>query len=274
MNLAETVELADGRRMPRIGLGVWEIPPERIRSALAAAIECGYRSFDTAANYGNEADVGAAVRESRIDRSEFFVTTKLWNAEQGYDSTLRACEGSLSRLGLDFVDLYLIHWPMPERGLYLDTWRAFERLQREGMVRSVGVSNFLVENLETLRQETGVQPVVNQIELHPLLQQAELREYHSNHGIVTAAWSPFAVGRALADPVVRTIAHRLGRTPAQVIVRWHLQLGNVVLPRSSAAARIAENARIDDFELGAADMAAIRERNSDIRVGADPRLVN
>jgi len=234
------------------------------------ALAAGYRHIDTASAYGNEVGVGAAVAATGIPRAELFLTTKLWNTDQGFDSTLRAHAGSLERLGLDAVDLYLVHWPMPAAERWLDTWRAFERIHSEGGARSIGVSNFRVEELERMRAECETQPTVNQIELHPLLQQAELRAWHAEHGVATEAWSPLAQGEVLSAPALLKIAERHGRTPAQVVLRWHLQLGNVVIPKSVTPERIRENAAIFDFELEAGEMEAIAALESGHRTGPDP----
>lgn len=268
--IAPSVALADGRMMPRIGLGVWSIPSDAIAQALESALRTGYRSFDTASQYGNETEVGNAVLESEIPRSQIFVTTKVWNTEQGYDRTLRAFDESLGRLGLDYVDLYLIHWPQPEGDLYLETWRALETLKEQGRTRSIGVSNFNVEHLERLHSHTGVSPAVNQVELHPLLQQRELRRYHDAHGIVTAAWSPLARGRLLENPVVARLAAAHGVSAAQVILRWHVQCGGVAIPRSADSGRIRENYNVFGFELSPAEMRQVATLDAGTRVGAGP----
>jgi len=262
-----TVALNDGVAIPQLGFGVFQVPPEETQRAVEEALAVGYRHIDTAAAYRNEAGVGAALAASGLQRSDVFVTTKLWNSNQGYDSALAAIEKSLGRLGGDRVDLYLIHWPMPGAGLYLDTWRAFERIRDEGMARSIGVSNFRVEDLETLEREAEVTPSVNQIELHPRLQQAELRAWHAEHGIATEAWSPLAQGEVLKDDTLVTIAAHHDRTVAQVILRWHLQLGNVVIPKSVTPARVRENLDIFDFELTEDDLAAIARLDAGHRTG-------
>ena len=238
---------------------------------MKAALGAGYRHIDTAAIYGNEAGVGEGLRASGVPRGDVFITTKLWNAEQGLDTTLRAFDASMKLLGLEQLDLYLIHWPCPARGLYVDTWRAFVRLQAEGRVRSIGVSNFEPEHLDCLVQETGVKPVLNQIELHPRFQQHALRDYHAAHGIATQAWSPLGQGKLLADPSIVAIAKKHGKTPAQVIVRWHIEMGHVVIPKSVNAGRIAENADVFGFSLDADDMAAVaRLDDSEGRIGPHP----
>ena len=252
-----TLALNDGRSIPQLGLGVWRTPADETAQAVKAALGAGYRHIDTAAIYGNEAGVGEGLRASGVPRGDVFITTKLWNAEQGLDTTLRAFDASMKLLGLEQLDLYLIHWPCPARGLYVDTWRAFVRLQAEGRVRSIGVSNFEPEHLDRLVQETGVKPVLNQIELHPRFQQHALRDYHAAHGTATQAWSPLGQGQLLADPAIVPIARKHGKTPAQVIVRWHIEMGHVVIPKSVNAGRIAENADVFGFTLDAGDMAAI-----------------
>jgi 2,5-diketo-D-gluconate reductase A len=265
-----TVALRDGVEIPQLGFGVFQVPPEDTQEVVEEALASGYRHVDTAGAYRNEAGVGAALAASGVARDEVFVTTKLWNSEQGYDSTLAAFDKSLERLGLDQVDLYLIHWPMPTEDRYLDTWRAFERIQDEGRARSIGVSNFRIEDLERLQREAERLPTVNQIELHPQLQQCALRTWHAEHEIATEAWSPLAQGGLLDDETIVTVAAHHERTPAQTILRWHLQLGNVVIPKSVTPERIRENIEIFDFELSEDDMAAIARLDSVERIGPDP----
>jgi len=265
-----SVSLHDGVKIPQLGFGVFQVPPEDTQEVVEEALASGYRHIDTAGAYGNEAGVGAALAAAGLDRDEVFVTTKLWNTEQGFDSTLAAFEQSLERLDLGHVDLYLIHWPMPTAGRYLDTWRAFERIHGEGRARSIGVSNFRVEDLERLAAEAEMLPTVNQIELHPRLQQAELRAWHAEHGIATEAWSPLAQGELLDDDTIATIAGHHRKTPAQTILRWHLQLGNVVIPKSVTPKRIRENIELFDFELSEDDMAAIARLDAGQRIGPDP----
>jgi len=265
-----TVALHDGVDIPQLGFGVFQVPPEDTQEVVEEALASGYRHVDTAGAYRNEAGVGAALAATGIAREEVFVTTKLWNSEQGYDSTLAAFDKSLERLGLDQVDLYLIHWPMPTEDRFLDTWRAFERIQDEGRARSIGVSNFRIEDLERLEAEAERLPTVNQIELHPQLQQCALRTWHAGHGIATEAWSPLAQGALLEDETIVTVAARHEKTPAQTILRWHLQLGNVVIPKSVTPERIRENIEIFDFELSEDDMAAIARLDSVERIGPDP----
>ncbi|MEV6216157.1 aldo/keto reductase [Nocardia sp. NPDC058379] len=265
-----TIVLNDGNVIPQLGFGVFQVPEDDVTPVVAAALDVGYRSIDTAAIYGNEEGVGRAIRASGIPRDEIYVTTKLWNAEQGYDSTLRAFDASMRRLGLDYLDLYLIHWPVPSAGRYVDTFRAFQALKAQGRIGSIGVSNFRVIDLETVIAETGETPAVNQIELHPTLAQRELRQYDANHAIATEAWSPLGQGTLLDNPTVVTIAKELDRTPAQVIIRWHLQLGNIVIPKSVTPSRIAENFDVFSFELDAQAMEAINRLDTGTRVGPDP----
>jgi diketogulonate reductase-like aldo/keto reductase len=262
--------LHDGVEMPQLGFGVFQIPPEETQERVEEALAAGYRHVDTAAAYLNEAGVGAAIAAGGVRREDVFVTTKLWNSEQGYDSTLRAFEKSIERLGTGHVDLYLIHWPLPSRDLFLDTWRAFERIKEEGGARSIGVSNFRVEDLERLEAEAEQRPTVNQIELHPRLQQAELRAWHEDHEVATEAWSPLAQGDLLKDGTIETVAAHHERSPAQVILRWHLQVGNVVIPKSVTPERIRENFELFDFALSEDDMAAIERLDAGARVGPDP----
>ncbi len=262
--------LADGVGIPQLGFGVFQVPPEETQEVVEEALTVGYRHVDTAAAYRNEAGVGAAIAASGIPREDVFVTTKLWNSEQGYDSALRAFEKSLARLKLDRVDLYLIHWPVPEEDRYLDTWRAFERIQEQGLARSIGVSNFRIEDLLRLEREADYLPTVNQVELHPRLQQADLRAWHAEHAIATEAWSPLAQGALLAEPTIATIAAHHERTPAQTILRWHLQLGNVAIPKSATPERIRENIEVFDFELSEDDMAALARLDTGERTGPDP----
>jgi 2,5-diketo-D-gluconate reductase A len=269
------VTLNNGVSMPQLGFGVFQVPPDEVVAPVRVALEAGYRLLDTAAIYRNEKGVGRAIAESGVARDELFVTTKLWNSDQGYDSTLKAFETSVSKLGLEVLDLYLIHWPTPARDLYVETWKAFEQLYRDGRVRSIGVSNFTPHQLRRLHEETDIVPVLNQIELHPKLDQAEARAFHREHQILTEAWSPIGQGQGLLDdPVIVSIATQVDRTPAQVVLRWHIQLGNVVIPKSQTPERIRSNIEVFDFELSAADMGAISAMSSGGRIGPDPDTFN
>jgi 2,5-diketo-D-gluconate reductase A len=265
-----SLALHDGVEIPQLGFGVFQVPPEDTQEVVEQALAAGYRHIDTAGAYRNEKGVGAAVAASGLARDDVFVTTKLWNSEQGFDSTLAAFEASLGRLGLGYVDLYLIHWPVPSEDRFVDTWRAFERIHEEGRSRTIGVSNFRVEDLERLEAETDTRPTVNQIELHPRLQQGELRTWHADHGIATEAWSPLAQGELLDDETIAGIAGRHGKTPAQAILRWHLQLGNVVIPKSVTPERIRENLGLFDFELSDEEMAEFERLDRGERIGPDP----
>ena len=264
------VDLNDGNRMPQLGFGVFQVPAEETAEAVGHALETGYRSIDTAAAYGNEEGVRDAVQTSGLDRGEVFITTKLANPEHGRDRARRAFGESLEKLGGDYVDLYLIHWPIPSNDQYVETWETLCSLRDEGSVRSIGVSNFQIEHLERIIDATGVVPAVNQIELHPRLQQPELRRFHSEHGILTEAWSPLGQGELLDDPVIEQIASAHDRTPAQAVLRWHLQLGNVVIPKSVTRSRIEENFHVFDFELARDDMDRLAELDRGERTGPDP----
>lgn len=264
------VTLNNGVRMPQLGFGVWQVGAAEVTDAVGAALQAGYRAVDTAAAYGNEEGVGEAVRRSGIARDDLFITSKLWNSDQGYDATLRAFDASLQRLGLEQLDLYLIHWPLPSRDAYVSTWKALERLYADGRVRAIGVSNFNAPHLERVMDEGGITPMVNQIELHPRLVQEDLRRFGAEHGIVTEAWSPLGQGNLLEEPSIVKIAEAYGTSPAQVIIRWHLQLGNVVIPKSVTPERIRSNFDVFDFELSSGDMEAITGLNADQRFGPDP----
>ncbi|EOD65467.1 2,5-didehydrogluconate reductase [Amycolatopsis vancoresmycina DSM 44592] len=264
------MDLADGVRIPQFGFGVAEIPPEETTRAVRAALEAGYRHIDTAQLYRNEAAVGAAIAESGLAREDVFVTTKLANDAHGHDNAITALEGSLRRFGFDHVDLYLIHWPLPARDNYVRTWLGFEDLLRAGKTRAIGVSNFQPAHLDRLAAETGTVPAVNQIELHPALQQAALREHHRAHGIATEAWSPLARAGVLGDSVLAGLAEKHGRTPAQVVLRWHVQLGNIVFPKTVSPRRMRENLDVFGFALDDEDMAAIGGLDEGRRTGPDP----
>lgn len=264
--------LHDGARIPQVGLGVWQTPNDEAAPAVKAALDAGYRHVDTAAVYENEEGVGEGIRQSGLSRSDIFLTTKLWNTEQGYEQTLKAFDASLKRLGTDYVDLYLIHWPSAHRGLFVDTWKAFVKLQEEGRAKSIGVSNFYPEHIEKIVAETGVVPVINQIELHPDFQQREARAFHEKHKIATQSWSPLGQGKLLGHPLIGEIARMLGRTPAQVIIRWHIDNGLVVIPKSVTPSRIVENFKVFDFKLSAEDLAKLNTLDdAGARIGPDPK---
>jgi 2,5-diketo-D-gluconate reductase A len=256
--------------IPQLGFGVFQVPPQDTQEAVLRALRAGYRHIDTAAAYRNEAAVGQAVHSSGLDRAEVFVTTKCFNDDHGYEEAQRACRASLERLELGHIDLYLIHWPVPAHDRYVQTWRAFIELQQEGLVRAIGVSNFQPAHLRRIISETGVTPAVNQVELHPRLQQPGLRREHEELGVVTEAWSPLAQGLVLDDPTIVEIAQRHAKTPGQVVIRWHLQLGNVVIPKSVTPARIEQNIDVLDFQLADAEMAAIEQLDAGERTGPDP----
>jgi len=269
-----SVTLNDGNSIPAVGFGVYQIPPDDTAAAVGAALRAGYRHVDTAAIYGNERETGQAIAESGLAREDVFVVTKLWNADQGYDSTLTAFDVSMDKLGLDYLDLYLIHWPCPEHNQFTQTFKAFAALRDQGRIRSIGVSNFAPEHLSALIDATGIVPAVNQVELHPMLPQRELRDVHAELGIATEAWSPLGQGALLDNPVVTTLAQRHGRTPAQVLIRWHIQLGNIVIPKSVNPDRIVSNFDVFDFTLDEDDMASIASLDDGTRLGPDPRTFN
>lgn len=264
------IRLNDGNTIPQLGLGVYKVDDDEAERTVATALEAGYRHLDTAEFYGNEAGVGRALRASGLDRDDVYVTTKVWNDQQGYDSTLLSFDRSLAKLGVDVVDLYLIHWPAPRQDLYVETYRALEKIREEGRARSIGVSNFQTHHLERLLGETDVVPVINQIEVQPWLQQRELRAFGDARHIVTEAWSPLARGRILDDPVLLDLAEKHGVSTAQITIRWHLQQGLVVIPKSVTPSRIAENLDVFGFELDASDLEAIDRLDSGERVGSHP----
>lgn len=274
MVFAPLVEMNDGRSIPVIGFGVWQVPEDVVTDATLKALEVGYRHIDTACVYENERGVGEALRRSGLNRDDVFVTTKVWNTDQGYDQTLRAFDTSTGLLGIDEVDLYLVHWPTPARDLYLDSWRALIRLREEGRARSIGVSNFHEAHLRRIVDETGVIPAINQIELHPWLPQTHMRSIDAGLGIKTEAWSPLGSGQLIDNPVIAEVAAKHGKSAAQVMVRWSLQLGNIVLPKSVTPARIEQNIDVFDFELDDADMAAIATLESGRRTGPNPDEFN
>lgn len=268
---APTVVLNNGIEIPQVGFGVWRVSADEAQHVVGEALDVGYRHIDTASIYGNEQGVGAAIRESRLVRDEVFVTSKVWNTDQGYDSTLRAFDATMERLGLDQLDLYLIHWPLPAQGTAGDTWRALERLYLDGRVRAIGVSNFEPGHLRALVDGAEVAPTVNQVELHPYLQQRGVRAANAQLGVATEAWSPIAKGGdLLGDPTLKLIAEKHDRTPAQVVLRWHLQNGVIVIPKTVRRERMLENFELFDFELDERDMAAIDALDRGGRVGSHP----
>ena len=267
---AQNIVLHDGNQIPSIGFGVFLIPNTEVRAAVSTALDCGYRHLDTASVYKNEVGVGEAVRASLIRRSDIFITTKIWNDDQGTAKTKDACLASLKRLGLDYLDLVLIHWPVPGRGLYVDTWRELIDLQNQGRIKSIGVSNFNPDHLEAIIEATGVIPVVNQVECHPWLQQNSLRAFHAKLGIITQSWSPLGRGKLLNEPIIKAIALKRRITEAQAIIAWHLAVGNVVIPKSITPSRIRENYQASTIKLDQVDLAQIQKLDAGIRVGPDP----
>ena len=271
MSTQPHVSFNDGRSIPQLGLGVWQTPDDVAVEAVSTALKTGYRHIDTAAVYKNEEGVGKGIVASGIDRGDIFLTTKVWNEDQGFDETLKAMDASLKRLGTDYVDLYLIHWPSAFRGKYVETWKAMIRLREEGKARSIGVSNFEGTYIDDLIRDTGVTPAINQIQLHPRFQQKAMRDKHAGLGVVTESWSPLGQGQVLADPVIGEIAKRHGKSPAQVIIRWHLDMGLVVIPKSVTPSRIVENFDVFDFALSDEDKASIAGLDAaDGRIGSDP----
>jgi 2,5-diketo-D-gluconate reductase A len=265
-----TITLRGDVAIPQLGFGVFQVPPEDTAEVATRALLAGYRHLDTAAAYRNEAGIGQAVHAAGLERDEVFITTKVRNDDQGYEQAQRAMKASLERLELDHVDLYLVHWPVPAHDRYVETWQALIELQAQGLTRAIGVSNFQPAHLERIVAETGVTPAVNQVELHPRFQQPGLRREHADLGIVTEAWSPLAKGQVLGDPVIVEIARAHEKTPAQVVIRWHVQLGNVVIPKSVTPERIEENFAVSDFHLSEAEMAAIEALDAGGRIGPDP----
>ena len=270
MSTVPTITLDNDVEIPQLGLGVWQIEDSLVTDVVTEAFDAGYRHIDTAALYRNESGVGRAIAAAGLPREELFITTKVWNSDQGFDSTLKAFDKSIGKLGLEYVDLYLIHWQALKQDRYVDTWKAFERLYADKRVRAIGVSNFHIPALQRLFDETDVRPAVNQIELHPALPQDELRAFNAENDIITEAYSPLATGDLIGDPTLKQLADKHGKTPAQVIIRWHLQLGNVVIPKTKTPARIRENIAVFDFKLDNEDMAAIADLETGVRTGGDP----
>lgn len=267
----EFITLNNGLVMPQLGYGVFKVPEQEVYEAVREALQAGYRSIDTAMIYENEAGVGRALRDSGIPREDIFLTTKVWNKDQGYEQTLAAFETSLQKLGVDYVDLYLIHWPMPDEDLYMDTWRALEHLYAEGKTKAIGVSNFHIPHLKRVLEEGTIVPAVNQIELHPFLSQEAIRSFCREHGIFVEAWSPLMKGRdALTEPVITEIAMHHDKTPAQVVLRWHLQHEIIAIPKSVTPSRIQENLDVFDFVLSADEMKHIDQLNRNERTGSNP----
>lgn len=262
--------LNDGRAMPQLGFGLWQVPEDQTARVVVEGLAAGYRMIDGAAIYANEAGLGEGLKRTEVPRDQVFVQTKVWNSEQGFDAAIRSAEASLQRIGLPYVDCLLIHWPCPDKGLFVETWKALIRLREDGRALSIGVSNFMPDHLERIVGETGVVPVLNQIELHPRLVQAELRETHRRLGIVTQSWTPLGLGRSFDAAPVRAASDRTGRSPAQIILRWHVQLGCAVIPRSTRAEGLAENLRLFDFTLTDQEMDAITALDSGERTGPDP----
>lgn len=264
------IQLHDGASMPQLGFGMWQVPNDKAVPVIHEALAAGYRHIDTASAYDNEEGVGKAIKSGSVPREELFVTTKLWNDEQGYDRALKAMDESLERLQLDYVDLYLIHWPVPKNERYLESWKAFIKLKEEGRAKSIGVSNFPIRHLQRIIDETGVVPVVNQVELHPLFQQKELREFHAKHGIVTESWSPLGRGNLFDNPVLKVVAKKHSRSVAQIVLRWNIDSGLIVIPKSVTPERIRENIALFDFKLDAEDIAKIAAMDCGQRLGPDP----
>ncbi|OCC12583.1 aldo/keto reductase [Streptomyces sp. PTY087I2] len=270
-----SITLNNGVTIPQLGFGTFQIPPDETCETTVAALETGYRHIDTAQMYGNEKEVGQAVRESGLDRADVFVTSKLNNGAHAPDEAVRAFDRSLEELGFDYLDLFLIHWPLPGgAGSFVETWKTLEEIYRSGRVKAIGVSNFQENHLRRLLESSTVVPAVNQIEVHPYLTQEPLRAFGAEHGIATEAWSPIAQGKVLSDPTITRIAERVGRTPAQVVLRWHVQRGDIVFPKSVTLKRIQDNFALFDFELTEGDIGEISALNRDERTGPDPDTFN
>ncbi|MFM6965952.1 MAG: aldo/keto reductase [Rhodoluna sp.] len=264
------IELNNGQLIPQLGLGVYKLEPFEAADLVSAALETGYRRVDTAAIYGNEVEVGEGIRQSSVPREEIYVTTKIWNDRHGYATTLEAVDESLARLNIDYIDMLLIHWPAPSQDKFVDTWAAFDEVAKSGKVRGIGVSNFHPMHLHKLLAAGGTTPALNQVELHPALQQPELRAYNSSHAIATEAWSPLARGRFHNEALIVKIAEKHGKTPTQIILRWHIELGNLVIPKTATPARLLENISVFDFNLDENDLAAIATLDSGFRTGPNP----
>lgn len=266
------VQLNNGQLIPQLGLGVYKVGQDIGVELVKAAIEVGYRRFDTAALYDNEFEIGAGIRQSGLEREEVFVTTKVWNDRQGFENTTEAIDEALARLNIGYIDMLLIHWPCPKQELFVETWRAFEKALETGKVRGIGVSNFNPNHLDQLLSSTDVVPALNQVELHPAFQQSGLREYDRAHGIATEAWSPLGRGRYNNDSVLAALAEKHHKSIAQIIIRWHIELGNLVIPKTSNPSRLKENIDVFDFSLDHEDLAAIAALNADERIGPDPEV--
>jgi 2,5-diketo-D-gluconate reductase A len=267
----QSLNLNDGNSMPQLGYGLWQVPDDETEKVVKNAIEVGYRSIDSAQVYGNEKGLGGAIRNCGLARKELYITTKIWNTEQGYDTTLRSFDESMKKLGTEYLDLLLIHWPAPKKNLYVDTWKALVQLKKDGRVRSIGVSNFYPEHIDKIVDATSFIPAVNQIECHPRFQQHEFRKFHDKLGIKTESWSPLGQGKVLEDEIIKKVAQKHGKTPAQVIIRWHLDSGLIAIPKSITPSRIAENFHVFGFSLDADDMkliASMDDKNG--RIGPDP----
>ncbi|MFJ1925227.1 MULTISPECIES: aldo/keto reductase [unclassified Streptomyces] len=270
MTSVPTITLNNAVRIPQLGFGTFQIPPDGTRDATLAALETGYRHIDTAEMYGNEKEVGQAVMDSGLDRADVFVTSKLNNDAHGHDDAHRAFDRTMEELGLDYLDLFLIHWPLPGKGDFVETWKALEEIYRSGRTKSIGVSNFQPHHLRRLLENSEVVPAVNQIEAHPYLTQDDVRAFGAEHEIATEAWSPIAQGKVLDDPAINRIADRVGRTPAQVTLRWHIQRGDIIFPKSVTRKRVEENFALFDFDLSEADIGEISALNRNERTGPDP----
>lgn len=266
------IDLKDGNKIPQIGFGIWKVPQDNAADVVANAIRTGYRLIDGAFIYGNEQGLGEGVRRAEIPREDIFITTKIWNADQGMDKARTAVDRSLKTIGIDQLDMMLIHWPVPSEDLYVETWKAMIEMKKEGKIRSIGVSNFNADHLERLIGETGEPPVVNQIEVNPTLQQPDMRLANAQYGIVTEAWTPLGQGKSFEADPIRTIAEHLGKTPAQIVLRWHIQLGNVVIPRSENPERQKQNMQVFDFTLSDEEMASITSLDIGLRCGPDPSV--